>query len=95
MEEYATITRGASGREDADGGGGGGRKRRVANASVVRARGSRHLTSAFEKLIDFQSRHRGEMSKLQVFLVRYILERIQNLINRLEVEGIEIESNEL
>ena len=95
LEEYAKISRGASGREDADGGGGGGRKRRVANASVVRARGSRHLTSAFEKLIDFQSRHRGEMSKLQVFLVRYILERIQNLINRLEVEGIEIESNEL
>ena len=89
LEEYAKIAREASGREGADGGGGGDRKRRVANAGAVRARGSRHLTSAFERLIDFQSQHRGEMSKLQVFLVGYILERIQNLINRLEVEGIE------
>ena len=56
--------------------------------NAVRARGLRFLASAFETLTDFQSRYRGEMSKLQFFLIDCILERTQDLINRLEVEGM-------
>lgn len=75
LEEYAKIVRGEGGRED----------------DVRATRRLRFLTSAFERLVDFQSRYRGEISELQSFLVGHILERTRSLIDRLEVEGMVVD----
>ena len=85
LEAYAAIVR-LHGSNSSESNLGGDRKRRIENANVARTKGVKHLTSAFEKLIDFQSQHRKAMSDLQISLLVYILSTIKNLINRLETK---------
>lgn len=44
---------------------------------------AKHLTAAMEALVDFRSNSRDDMSKLQVYLIGYILERIASLRSKL------------
>jgi TPR repeat protein len=85
LEAYAAIVR-VHGSSSSKSNLGGDRKRRIENADAARTKGVKHLTSAFEKLIDFQSQHRKAMSDLQLSLLVYILSTIKNLIHRLETE---------
>jgi len=52
--------------------------------SSARTRAVKHLAAAMETLMIFQRSNRENMSKLQLFLVGYILERITNLAIELE-----------
>lgn len=47
-------------------------------------RAAKHLTSAIETLMNFKSSYRDDMSKLQLYLMGYIIERISILATELE-----------
>eukprot|EP00584_Thalassiosira_punctigera_P004295 CAMPEP_0172531776 /NCGR_PEP_ID=MMETSP1067-20121228/5039_1 /TAXON_ID=265564 ORGANISM="Thalassiosira punctigera, Strain Tpunct2005C2" /NCGR_SAMPLE_ID=MMETSP1067 /ASSEMBLY_ACC=CAM_ASM_000444 /LENGTH=332 /DNA_ID=CAMNT_0013316191 /DNA_START=22 /DNA_END=1020 /DNA_ORIENTATION=- len=46
-----------------------------------------HLSSATEALANFRSSHREQMSRLQIYLVGYVMDRIKNLSAKLEGGG--------
>lgn len=57
---------------------------------ATRTKALKHLNSANESLLNFQSKYRDSMSKLQLFLVGYIVERVRALANQLESESDEL-----
>merc|ERR1711957_5350 len=57
----------------------GGSKRGTNMKHSARKKAAEHLTAAVETLVNFRSSYIEKMSKLQLFLVGYILERITNV----------------
>lgn len=53
----------------------------------LRKKAEKHLSTAIEGLVNFRSMYRDDMSKLQVHLIGYIVERIKKLKDKLNGEG--------
>mmetsp|Transcript_26046 Transcript_26046/g.62537 ORF Transcript_26046/g.62537 Transcript_26046/m.62537 type:complete len:355 (-) Transcript_26046:89-1153(-) len=73
LEKYMGVVRSNSGGE--------------IMSNSARTKATKHLTAAIEALMNFKSSNRNELSKLQVYLMGYMLERITNLRNKLEGEN--------
>mmetsp|Transcript_16581 Transcript_16581/g.30004 ORF Transcript_16581/g.30004 Transcript_16581/m.30004 type:complete len:328 (+) Transcript_16581:25-1008(+) len=56
----------------------------------ARTKAVKHLTAAIETLMKFTSSNRGNMSKLQIYLIGYIIERIEHLRAQLGVGNGEL-----
>ena len=72
LEKYAEIMRKH----------GGGEIRGI--SSGERKRAAKHLASAIETLMNFKSKYGDDMSRLQLHLIGYILQKITALSSKLE-----------
>jgi len=71
LEKYVAVIQGKS-------------KEELGMNNSARKKAAKHLTAAMETLMNFRLSYRQNMSKLQLFLLGYMLERIRNLHTKLE-----------